>query len=140
MATKNKSKSIKSSKPAKSNKTKRSAKSKKTRIEYGFKLNFPSAPFTVQTLMERGAKPQYITAYKRVEAALKAGTIVVVGEKQEKKPRRGRRSMLYQRADAKVNLISATSATVEPVAVAVEAVADTAPAETVTGVESPATF
>lgn len=117
MNTKSKSTKSKSNKPAKSVKTKAS-KASKTRLEYGLKNTFPNGTFTVNGLMKIGAKPQYITAYKRVEAALKAGTIVIVGEMQPKKATRGRRAKLYRRADAKVATLSVpvVEATVEAVA------------------------
>jgi outer membrane murein-binding lipoprotein Lpp len=110
-------KSVKSKKPAKPTKSVKS-KASKTRLEYGLKNTFPAGMFTVNGLMKIGAKPQYITAYKRVEAALKAGTIVIVGENQPKKPTRGRRAKLYQLADAKVATLSAP---VPAMAVEVEA-------------------
>jgi hypothetical protein len=81
--------------------------SKSNRIQYGFTLNFPAKPFTVQSLSGRGAHPSYITAYVRVKNALKAGTLEVVGSKPAPKHRRGRRELLYRRSNAKVSQTSA---------------------------------
>jgi hypothetical protein len=82
--------------------------SKSNRIKYGFTLEFPAKPFTVQSLRAHGAHPSYITAYVRVKNAIKAGTIEVVGNlvpKAKKKGfnQRGRRKLLFQRVDAKTS-------------------------------------
>lgn len=79
---------------------------KKKRIKYGFKLEFPSKPFTVATLRSTGAHPSYITAYSRVRKALKSGLIEIVGEKTPKSKRRGRRETIYSRVNAKTAVIS----------------------------------
>lgn len=82
------------------------------RIKYNFTLNFPSKPFTVKSLTSTGNHPKYITAYTRIQKALAAGTITVVGAKTPVKARRGAREVLYTRADAKtaVPLTSAVEA------------------------------
>ena len=82
------------------------------RIKYNFTLNFPSKPFTVKSLTSTGNHPKYITAYTRIQKALAAGTITVVGAKTPAKARRGAREVLYTRADAKtaVPLTSAVEA------------------------------
>ena len=82
----------------------------KTRIKYGFKLEFPTKPFTLKALLSKGAHPQYITAYMRVKAALKNGTLVVAGEKTPSRVRRGRKELVFRRADAKTPLVSAPTA------------------------------
>lgn len=92
-----------------SNKTSTSSK----RIKYGFTLNFPSKPFTVKSLTSTGNHPKYITAYMRVQKALADGTITVVGEKTPNKARRGRKELIFTRADAKT---AVTLTTVDAVA------------------------
>ena len=84
----------------------------KSRIAYGFTLNFPAKPFTIKSLCAHGAHPQYITAYMRVKAALKAGTIVAAGSKTPEAVRRGRKELVFKRANAKVATVSAVAATV----------------------------
>lgn len=78
------------------------AKSTK-RVSYGFKLNFP-AEFTMRTLRaSKSHKVKYITLYMRVKQALKAGVIVVAGEKTPDKARRGRKELVFRRSDAKTS-------------------------------------
>lgn len=86
--------------------TTETSETKKKRIKYGFKLEFPSKPFTVATLRSTGAHPSYITAYSRVRKALKSGLIEIVGEKTPKSKRRGRRETIYSRVNAKTAVIS----------------------------------
>lgn len=86
------------------------------RIKYGFKLDFPTKPFTVKKLTSVGAHPKYITAYMRVKKALANGEIEVAGEVKPKIARRGARELLYQRVNAKQTVV-ATNADA-PVAVA----------------------
>jgi len=62
-------------------KTTRKRKSK-SRVTYGFNLEFPSAPFTMRDLRKsKGYQVSYITLYKRLEKALKAGILHITGEK-----------------------------------------------------------
>lgn len=82
---------------------------KNKRIKYGFKMEFPTKPFTVANLQATGAHPKYITAYARVQKALKAGLLEVVGEKTPKVKRRGARELLYQRVNAKETLVTKTN-------------------------------
>jgi hypothetical protein len=42
----------------------------------------------------------------RVKNALKKGTLEIVGNKAQAKARRGRKEIMYRRADSKVNLVS----------------------------------
>jgi hypothetical protein len=93
------------------------------RIKYGFKLEFPEKPFTVKLLTSRGARPSYITAYKRVQKALADNLIEVVGEVTPKSKRRGAREKLYSRINAKKASVTATTASVEVPAAPIEAVA-----------------
>jgi len=79
------------------------------RIKYGFKLEFPDKPFTVKLLTTRGARPQYQTAYKRVQKALEAKLIEEVGEVTPKTKRRGAREKIYSRVNAKVPYVTSTS-------------------------------
>ena len=88
----------------------------KTRIEYGFKLDFPNKPFTVKILTTKGAKPSYITAYKRVQKALAENVIEVVGEFVPKVKRRGAREKIYARVVAKTPLINVEPMVAAPVA------------------------
>jgi hypothetical protein len=81
----------------------------KPRINYGFKLTFPNTPFTMKSLLSKGAHPQYITAYMRVKAALASGVLVVAGEKTPDRVRRGRKELVFRRADAKTSTLSAAS-------------------------------
>lgn len=76
---------------------------KPKRVTYKFKLEFPTL-FTMRELRQKKShKVSYITLYKRVENALKNGTLEIVGNKAQAKARRGRKELVYQRADAKVN-------------------------------------
>ena len=101
---------------------------KSGRIKYGFTLNVPSKPFTLKQLSaSRFGKIKYITLYSRVQSALEEGTLVAVGEHTPHKKVRGRRQMIYQRADAKSTVVSATP-TVAPAEVPAP-VAVAAPAE-----------
>lgn len=64
------------------------------RVTYRFNLTFPSA-FTIRQLRDsKQRKVQYITIYKRVEAALAAGLIREVG-KFRKKAQKGRMQKVY---------------------------------------------
>jgi hypothetical protein len=82
------------------------------RIKYGFKLEFPEKPFTVKLLTNRGARPSYITAYKRVQKAISDNLIEVVGEMTPKTKRRGAREKIYARVNAETVMITATPAVV----------------------------
>ena len=76
---------------------------KPKRVTYKFKLEFPTL-FTMRELRQKKShKVSYITLYKRVKNALKNGTLEIVGNKAQAKARRGRKELVYQRADAKVN-------------------------------------
>lgn len=77
---------------------------KPKRVTYNFKLEFPNE-FTMQELRKKKLnKVSYITLYKRVENALKKGTLEIVGNKPQAKARRGRKELVYRRADAKVSI------------------------------------
>jgi tRNA(Ile)-lysidine synthase TilS/MesJ len=77
---------------------------KPKRVTYNFKLEFPTQ-FTMRELRQKKShKVSYITLYKRVKNALKKGSLEIVGNKVQEKARRGRKELVYQRADAKVNL------------------------------------
>jgi tRNA(Ile)-lysidine synthase TilS/MesJ len=77
---------------------------KPKRVTYNFKLEFPTE-FTMQELRKKKLnKVSYITLYKRVENALKKGTLEIVGNKLQEKARRGRKELVYRRADAKVSI------------------------------------
>lgn len=89
-----------------SNNANATAKSNKRKVKYGFKLTFPSKPFTLKNLTSVGAHPKYITAYMRVKKALANGEIEVAGEVTPKTARRGAREILYRRVDAKTSLVS----------------------------------
>jgi hypothetical protein len=86
------------------------------RIEYGFKLEFPNKPFTVKLLTTKGAKPSYITAYKRVQKALAENIIEVVGEAIPKMKRRGAREKIYARINAKTAIVNLSPVVAEVVA------------------------
>ena len=88
----------------------------KTRIKYGFKLEFPEKPFTVKLLTSRGARPNYITAYKRVQKALSDNLIEVVGELTPKTKRRGAREKIYARVNATTPVVSLAPVAAVPVA------------------------
>lgn len=76
---------------------------KPKRVTYKFKLEFPTL-FTMRELRQKKShKVSYITLYKRVENALKNGALEIVGNKPQAKARRGRKELVYQRTDAKVN-------------------------------------
>lgn len=84
---------------------------KTARVPYGFKLNFP-AEFTMRELRKvKAHKVKYITLYMRVKNALKNGSLVVAGEKTPTHARRGRRELVYRRADAKTTLVSTAPVT-----------------------------
>lgn len=69
---------------------------KSKRVPYGFKLNFP-AEFTMRELRKlKSHKVKYITLYMRVQKALKAGTVVPVGEKVPDHAKRGRRELVFR--------------------------------------------
>jgi hypothetical protein len=99
----------------------------KPRAAYGFKLNFPLNPFTMSDLRElkRGRKKgaasiSYITLYKRVEGALKSGEIEIAGKKEPAKNRKGRKELIYVRANVKTAVESTPAPeVVAPVEVAV---------------------
>lgn len=77
---------------------------KSKRVTYNFKLEFPTE-FTLRDLRQKKShKVSYITLYKRVENALKKGTLEIVGNKAQAKARRGRKELVYRRTDAKVNV------------------------------------
>ena len=79
---------------------------KPKRVTYKFKLEFPTL-FTMRELRQKKShKVSYITLYKRVENALKKGTLEIVGNKPQAKARRGRNELVYQRTDAKVNPVA----------------------------------
>jgi hypothetical protein len=83
------------------------------RVKYGFELNFPNE-FTMRDLRNlKGRKVKYITLYMRVKRALENGEIAVSGEKNPTKTRRGRKELIYRRADAKETMV--TASTVEAV-------------------------
>lgn len=75
-----------------------STKNDKSRVKYGFVLDFPTE-FTLSDLRraKRGTV-KYITLYKRVKAALIAGTIVVAGKRSPSNVRKGRQELVYKRA------------------------------------------
>jgi|694.fasta_scaffold93970_3 hypothetical protein len=78
---------------------------KSKRVTYNFKLEFPTQ-FTMRELRQKKShKVSYITLYMRVKNALKKGTLEVVGSKEQAKARRGRKELVYRRADSKVNLV-----------------------------------
>lgn len=84
------------------------AKSSK-RAPYGFKLDFPANDFTMRDLRkQKSHKVKYITLYMRVKGALKDGTLVRVGEKAPNTVRRGRKELVFRRADAKTASVSVT--------------------------------
>lgn len=79
---------------------------KSKRVAYGFKLDFPET-FTMRELRNsKGRKVQYITLYMRVKKALASGEIVVVGKQAPKKAHRGRKQLIYRRADAKTPIVT----------------------------------
>jgi len=79
------------------------------RAPYGFKLDFPATDFTMRDLRkQKSHKVKYITLYMRVKNALKDGTLVVAGEKAPGKVRRGRKELVFRRADAKTASLTAT--------------------------------
>ena len=82
---------------------------KAPRVTYGFKLDFP-AEFTMRELRKsKSHKVKYITLYMRVKNALKSGALVVAGEKTPSHVRRGRKELVFRRADAKVATLSASA-------------------------------
>lgn len=77
------------------------------RIPYGFKLDFPSTDFTLRDLRkQKSHKVKYITLYMRVKNALTNGDLVVAGEKTPTAARRGRKELVFRRADAKQAVIN----------------------------------
>jgi hypothetical protein len=77
----------------------------KTRAKYRFTLTLPSI-FTVRKLRDiKKRSIQYITIYKRVEAALAAGVITKVGEFR-KTAQRGRRQAVYALANVEVTALT----------------------------------
>jgi hypothetical protein len=70
--------------------------SPKSRAKYGFKLVFPSEPFTIRDLRkQRCHKISYISIYKRVEKGLKDGVIKVVSEVSAKGGSKGRPQKVF---------------------------------------------
>lgn len=94
------------------NKTNKTNKTNK-RIKYGFKMEFPSKPFTIKKLTSVGAHPKYITAYMRVKKALENGEITVVGEKTPDVAKRGRRELIYQISNVKATVSNVETAPAE---------------------------
>jgi hypothetical protein len=89
------------------------------RVSYGFKLDFPTTDFTLRDLRKaKSHKVKYITLYMRVKNALKKGDLVEVGEKAPAKARRGRKELIFRRADAKQTAITVKTGAVAPVEVA----------------------
>lgn len=86
------------------------------RIAYGFELKFPDGQFTMRDLThQKRGKVKYITLYMRVRKALDAGEIEVVGKKDPKSARKGRKELIYSVANAKIT--SATASKIDaPVA------------------------
>ena len=62
---------------------------------------------SVKLLTTKGAKPSYITAYKRVQKALADNLLEAVGEVTPKSKRRGAREKLYSRVNAKTVAVTA---------------------------------
>lgn len=93
-----------------SNTNEKSNKSvKSNRAPYGFELIFPQT-FTLRDLRKaKSHKIKYSTIYARVKRALESGEIVISGDKAPAKPRRGRKELVYTRADAKETLVTATA-------------------------------
>ena len=84
------------------------APTKSKRVTYGFPLVFPET-FTMRELRKlKSHKVKYITLYMRVKAALKAGQLTVSGRKTPDHIRRGRKELVFRRADAKVSTLSVT--------------------------------
>lgn len=50
----------------------------KRHIKYGTPVNFPNGPFTMSDYRGKNKKLTYITAYKRIEAALKTGEVIQI--------------------------------------------------------------
>lgn len=89
------------------------------RVTYNFKLEFPQTDFTLRDLRkQKRSTVKYITLYMRVKNALKKGDLVEVGEKAPAKARRGRKELVFRRADAKQTAISVKTETQTPVQVA----------------------
>lgn len=59
--------------------TKKKTKPKNNRVQYNFLLKFPTKPFTLQQLMKKYPKVQYITLYMRVKKAIKQSKLVELG-------------------------------------------------------------
>ena len=72
----------------------------KKRINYGFKLDFPQNPFTLRQFRRQRHDVSYITAYKRIEKALREGILTTVeGAKvSPAKSKRGRPQKVYSLA------------------------------------------
>lgn len=82
------------------------------RASYGFNLDFPVTPFTIRGLhRQKRGTIKYITLYMRVKKALKDGVITVSGKADPKKTRKGRKELLFTRADAKTASVTATKVT-----------------------------
>jgi hypothetical protein len=91
--------------------TKQSKSSK--RAPYGFKLDFPDTEFTLRDLRkQKSHKVRYITLYMRVKKGLAEGNILVAGEKTPTSTRRGRKEIIYRRADAMQTAITVDSSIV----------------------------
>jgi hypothetical protein len=79
------------------------------RATYGFALEFPKT-FTMRQLRNlKGRKIQYITLYMRVKKALKDGEIVVTGKAEPARNRKGRKELVFTRADALTPVVTATA-------------------------------
>lgn len=73
---------------------------RKSKLVYGFKLTFPSTPFTLRDLRNQKKRMvSYITVRKRIEKALVDGVIAQVGEQPAVKGV-GRPQMVYSRIEA----------------------------------------
>ena len=81
-----------------------SNKSAKSRAEYGFRLDFPKVPFTINDFrkFKKYASVPYITLYKRVKNAVANGVLVV----SDNRPTggRGRPKAVYSRTDVKASV------------------------------------
>ena len=80
------------------------------RATYGFKLDFPKT-FTMRQLRNlKGRKIKYITLYMRVKNALKNGEIVIAGKAEPKTTRKGRKELVYARANVSAAVVSTAGA------------------------------
>lgn len=75
------------------------------RIAYNFTLVLPDR-FTMRDLRKTRHDVKYITAYMRVQKALKAGEIKIVGKEEPKTKRKGARQLIYQRVNAKTATVA----------------------------------